>query len=64
MLRADVVPDDESMKGRSRGLVPNHGALPLVGDAHSSQVGGVEAGGVQSGTDAHVHVALFKKGFR
>lgn len=49
------------MEGCSRFPVPNHSALPLVGDAHSGQVGGVEAGGVQSGLDAHLHVALLKK---
>ena len=46
------------MKGGSRVFVPDHGALPLIGDSHSGQVGGVEAGGVQSGLDAHLHVAL------
>lgn len=48
------------MKGHSGVFVPDHSALPLVGDAYSGQVGGVEARDVQSGRDAHVHVALSK----
>lgn len=59
-LRADVIPDDKPVKGRSRLPVPHQGALPLVGNAHGSQVGRVEAGSVQSGLDAHLHVALLK----
>ena len=48
---AGVLPHDRVVVRPARSGIPDHGGLPLVGDAYRGEVGGREAGGVQRDLD-------------